>query len=275
MTARLLDRSLKRKRRRQAHCLPPSSTVFNKATSTMYRLFFAFVIASTTTFCAANTVSAQELPAPKSARTVAPAQEASPPVARPETQADRNQQVFDNLSPEMKDRIMKKGVRLTVGAQTTAGWEKTLTTGNRNLGHFYWSPMTNYIQAGPTRRTGTQTIKAEPPRRRDFRYIKPVREALPANPIALSPPQDVKPYRAVARHLPPPRNTQIRENVSGKLTVRTRPTTVARHRHAEHVNGTLLSKQTDAALCAQYPETKTQTFGDLTSHDVHGTLVGK
>ena len=37
-------------------------------------------------------------------------------------------------------------VRVTTGYYSVAGWEKNLVTGNRNLSHFTWLPVTGYIQ---------------------------------------------------------------------------------------------------------------------------------
>ena len=198
-----------------------------------------------------NPASAQELPGPVKAM-------------------DRNEQALNQLPANVRKNLTP-GVRYTVGYQTTTGWEKSLTKANHNLGHYYWAPMTNMIQATPSQRTGSQSVRVAPPKKKDFHYIKPTKAALPVNPAAVyvAPPQPKADY-AMARHLPPMKNTRIKD-VSATLSYR-KPS-----KHNENVSGQLVSKQTKAAVYASYPSSgaSAQAAGDLTSKDVHGNIVSK
>lgn len=169
---------------------------------------------------------------------------------------------------------MRPGVRYTVGYQETKGWEKTLTKGNHNLGHYYWSPMVNMIQTTPSKKTSKQSVRVAPPKKSNYHYIKPKKAALPINPNATLPPRLERPNRALARHLPPPKNTRIKQvmaNVSYKKPRHSR----RRRAHNRNVNGKLISRNTQAALYADYAKdtNSTATSGNLTSKDVHGDLL--
>jgi hypothetical protein len=73
---------------------------------------------------------------------------------------------------------MRPGVRYTTGTYVVSGpgWEKQLTSGNPNLGHWNWIPVIGYTQSTGT--TSKQAIHAPMPERRSF-YVKPNHVALP------------------------------------------------------------------------------------------------
>lgn len=57
-------------------------------------------------------------------------------------------------SPAFAESKAPPAVRTTIGAVRVKGWESDLVHSDPNLGNWYWSPITNYIQGGPTQRTG-------------------------------------------------------------------------------------------------------------------------
>ncbi len=73
---------------------------------------------------------------------------------------------------------MRPGVRYTTGTYVVSGpgWEKQLTNGNPNLGHWNWIPVLGYTQSTGT--TSKQAIHAPMPEHRSF-YVKPNHVALP------------------------------------------------------------------------------------------------
>lgn len=73
---------------------------------------------------------------------------------------------------------MRPGVRYTTGTYVVSGpgWEKQLTSGNPNLGHWNWIPVIGYTQSTGT--TSRQAIHAPTPEHRSF-YVKPNHIALP------------------------------------------------------------------------------------------------
>lgn len=72
----------------------------------------------------------------------------------------------------------RPGVRYTTGTYVVSGpgWEKQLTSGNPNLGHWNWIPVIGYTQSTGT--TSKQAIHAAMPEHRSV-YIKPNHVALP------------------------------------------------------------------------------------------------
>ncbi len=201
----------------------------------------ALVAVSSLVFC--NTpLQAQELPAPVS-----------------------EEQEMLNQLPESVKAQMRPGIRYTIGSKTNRGWENGLLKGNAGLKHFYWSPVTSMVQASPSQTTKAQARSAAPMQQRhEFHYAKPIKAALPVNPAAVAPPPPL-PKRAVARALPPSRNTR---DVSAKLAYK-------RPRTSEGVNGELVSKDTEAKLYAAYPTSKSNqnASGVLTSKEAYGKLI--
>jgi len=69
----------------------------------------------------------------------------------------------------------RKGFRETIGCYKTSGWEHQLVQGDQNLGHWYWSPMVSYVQAGSSQNTGKQARSADPMNMPQVsHYIKPI-----------------------------------------------------------------------------------------------------
>lgn len=174
------------------------------------------------------------------------------------------QQMMQQLPDSVRNN-MKPGVRYTIGAQTMKGWENSLVTGNKNLGHFYWSPVTSMVQASPSKPTGSQSIAAAPAPRREYHYSKPIKGAMPINPSVYLPPE----RHAVANNLPPVRKT-VSTDLSGKLAFK-KP---KGHRASGDVNGQLISTNTNAKLYADYPtENNNHVNGNLTHQDAYGKLL--
>jgi len=154
---------------------------------------------------------------------------------------------------------MQPGVRYTVGAKVTQGWEQTLTKGNRNLGHFYWSPIVNYVQATPSRKTGNQAVAAEPQQqpREQFHYVKPRTAPLGCNPAA----------RASAWKKPAPMQKVIlrssRSDVSAKIAF-----------NKEDVSASLVARPTVAKSYRPY-NSDSSTTGSLSSKDAYGQIIGR
>ncbi len=73
---------------------------------------------------------------------------------------------------------MRPGVRYTTGTYVVSGpgWEKQLTSGNPNLGHWNWIPVIGYTQSTGT--TSKQAIHVSTPEHRSI-YVKPTHIALP------------------------------------------------------------------------------------------------
>jgi len=73
---------------------------------------------------------------------------------------------------------MRPGVRYTTGTYVVSGpgWEKQLTSGNPNLGHWNWIPVIGYTQSTGT--TSKQAIHVAMPEQRSV-YVKPNHVALP------------------------------------------------------------------------------------------------
>jgi hypothetical protein len=73
------------------------------------------------------------------------------------------------------------GYRVTSGAHTTSGWEKSLTDGDPNLRHWTWVPITNYdqkyIKVVPGAGLKRQVRPSKQPT--GGHYIKPTKVALP------------------------------------------------------------------------------------------------
>lgn len=74
---------------------------------------------------------------------------------------------------------MRPGVRYTTGTYVVSGqgWEKQLTNGNPNLGHWNWIPVIGYTQSTGT--TSKQAIQAPAPVEHKSVYVKPNHVALP------------------------------------------------------------------------------------------------
>lgn len=73
---------------------------------------------------------------------------------------------------------LRPGVRYTTGTYVVSGpgWEKQLTSGNPNLGHWNWIPVIGYTQSTGT--TSTQANHVATPEHRSL-YVKPNHVALP------------------------------------------------------------------------------------------------
>lgn len=211
-----------------------------------FRTFLQTALVLTSVLFLTNAAQAQELPA-------------ASPVTPPPTMSEE-QQMLNNL-PESVKAQMKPGVRYTIGAKTTAGWENQLVKGNAGLKHFYWSPVTSMVQASPSQRTKVQAISAAPQQpRQEFHYKKPGRAALPHNPYL-----DICAKKATAGALQPNRNSK---DVSANLAYK-------KSRSSEDVNGQLVSTDTKAKLYADYPSYKNSNSvnGNLTSQQVAGKLL--
>lgn len=150
---------------------------------------------------------------------------------------------------------MQPGVRYTVGARVTQGWEQTLTKGNHNLGHFYWSPMVNYIQATPSRKTGSQAVAAEPQQqpRESFHYVKPRTAPLACNPAA----------RASAWKKP----------AVQKVILRSRPDVSAKIAYNKRdVSASLVARPVEAKAYRSYNSDQ-YASGSLSSKDAYGQII--
>src|SRR5579885_301187 len=101
--------------------------------------------------------------------------------ANTEPQLSTELQMLNQLPADVRAG-MKPGIRYTVGAQTNAGWEKPLVSGNKNLGHFFWSPITSMVQASPSKPTSAQAMPAPTQAKPEYHYAKPVHAALPQRP---------------------------------------------------------------------------------------------
>ncbi|MFN8551927.1 MAG: hypothetical protein U0103_10595 [Candidatus Obscuribacterales bacterium] len=73
---------------------------------------------------------------------------------------------------------LRPGVRYTTGSYVVSGpgWEKQLTSGNPNLGHWNWIPVIGYTQSTGT--TSRQAVHAPVPEHRSV-YVNPNHIALP------------------------------------------------------------------------------------------------
>lgn len=184
------------------------------------------------------------------------------PVAQPAPPVSEEQQMLNNLPSDVKAQ-MRPGIRYTIGAKTTAGWESSLVKGNTGLKHFYWSPVTSMVQASPSQRTKPQAIASAPlTNKPTFHYVKPVKAALPHNPWLDVP----LPKKAVAQSLPPMRNSR---DVSAKLSYK-------KPQSSEAVNGQLCSTDTKAKLYASYPtdnKSSGNVHGSLSSQELYGKLL--
>jgi hypothetical protein len=74
---------------------------------------------------------------------------------------------------------MRPGVRYTTGSYVVSGpgWEKQLTSGNPNLGHWNWIPVIGYTQSTGT--TSKQAVQAPAVAEHKSVYVKPNHVALP------------------------------------------------------------------------------------------------
>ncbi|HEY9676833.1 MAG TPA: hypothetical protein V6C76_02440 [Drouetiella sp.] len=86
-------------------------------------------------------------------------------------------QPAQNLPPQSQWR---PGVRYTTGSYvvTPAGFEKTLVGGDKNLGHWNWSPVIGYSQG--SLRTSRQAVHVTTPEpQHKSVYVKPIHVPLP------------------------------------------------------------------------------------------------
>lgn len=189
-----------------------------------------------------------------------PAQAQEFSMSQPEAQAPAAapQDPLSQVPADVRAK-MQPGVRYTVGAKVTQGWEQTLTKGNRNLGHFYWSPMVNYVQATPSRKTGSQAVAAEPQQQREqFHYVKPRTAPLGCNPAA----------RASAWKKP----------AVQKVVFRSRPDVSAKIAYnKQDVSASLVARParpTEAKAYRSYNSDQCAS-GSLSSKDAYGQIIGR
>jgi len=109
-------------------------------------------------------------------------------------------------------------VRVTTGAHTNAGWEKSLTDGDPNLRHWTWMPVTNYDQAYIHVPAGSAGPGKSAVQRPAHVYVKPETVPLPINPAYSRPWKPV-----VIGNASNSGSSHAGGNVSGKLVVHTQP----------------------------------------------------
>jgi hypothetical protein len=176
------------------------------------------------------------------------------PQAQP--QVSEAQQALNQLPAEVRAK-MQPGVRYTVGAKVTQGWEQSLTRGNQNLGHFYWSPMVNYMQATPSRKTGSQAVSVAPPAKpREFHYAKPRTAPLACNPAAIRSNWKQAPARTVTI-------SRAKSDVSAKIAFRS---------NNNDVSASLVARPTEAKAYRSYNSDQSAS-GSLSSKDAYGQII--
>jgi hypothetical protein len=190
----------------------------------------------------------------------APVQAQEFSMSQPEAPAAAPQDPLSQVPADIRAK-MQPGVRYTVGAKVTQGWEQTLTKGNHNLGHFYWSPMVNYVQATPSRKTGSQAVAAEPEQqpREQFHYMKPRTAPLACNPAA----------RASAWKKPAVQKVILRSSrpeVSAKIAYNKRD-----------VSASLIARPARPTEAKAYRSYNSDQYasGSLSSKDAYGQIIGR
>lgn len=175
------------------------------------------------------------------------------------------------LTAEQK-KMMKPGVRYTVGSVTQKGWHKNLVKGNKNLGHYFWAPMNHMVQASSSNKTKVQYLKA-PRKDRKFHYIKPVHKANPERPDAQLVPQVAKAKQIKYLHAPPKTRTFLRykavkptKKVAASLSYR-------KHKSSRNVNARLISEKPTTKSYGSYNTSRGNASGVLSSKDAYGRIL--
>ena len=175
------------------------------------------------------------------------------------------------ISDETK-KMMKPGIRYTVGSVTTQGWHQDLVKGNKNLGHYYWAPMNHMVQASSSKRTTVQYLKA-PQKKREFHYIKPVHAANPERPDAHLIPEVAKAQPIKYLHAPPRTRTFLRYNTTSDDKQVAASLSYKKHSRDKNVNAQLISKTPATKSYGDYGSSNTSASGYLSSKDAYGKII--